>query len=191
MKAALRLPMRFDAAALAREADGLADTWQAHFNTGTYSGEWSGIALRSTAGAQRLDPDFFSNAPIADTAVLERTPAIRAALASFEAPITSARLLRLAPGAHIREHRDYDLGLDVGEVRLHVVVRTNAHVRFSLDGQPVPMRAGECWYLDVSKPHAVTNGGSTERIHLVLDVRLDARLQEMLAAATNDAEHGG
>ena len=32
------------------------------------------------------------------------------------------------------------------------------------------MRKGECWWLDVSKPHQVINDSEIDRVHLVLDV---------------------
>ena len=40
----VRLPLRFDAAELAREAAALADSaWLPHFNTSYYEGDWSGV----------------------------------------------------------------------------------------------------------------------------------------------------
>ena len=32
------------------------------------------------------------------------------------------------------------------------------------------MKKGECWWLDVSKPHPVINASKTDRVHLVIDV---------------------
>ncbi len=187
MKAAIRLPLHFDADALAREATAFThEEWQAHFNVSTYRGEWSGVALRASGGREALFPDLFSDAPVTDTRLLDRAPAIRAALARFECEIGVVRLLRLAPGAEIREHRDYGLEYAGGEARLHIVLRTNEHVTFLLDGARVPMRAGECWYLDVDRPHAVRNDGETERVHLVIDVRVNPWLHEILTSASED-----
>ena len=33
------------------------------------------------------------------------------------------------------------------------------------------MQPGECWYTNVNYVHSVSNGGSTDRIHLVIDGR--------------------
>jgi hypothetical protein len=35
------------------------------------------------------------------------------------------------------------------------------------------MRAGEAWYLRLSDPHAVANRGTSDRVHLVLDLVAD------------------
>jgi hypothetical protein len=60
------------------------------------------------------------------------------------------RLLRLGPGGVIKEHRDYDLGYDLGEARLHVPIVTDPEVAFHLRNRRVTMAEGETWYLDLS-----------------------------------------
>ena len=40
-------------------------------------------------------------------------------------------------------------------------------MEFYVDDRRVIMEAGECWYLDLSRPHRVHNRGTTDRIHLV------------------------
>ena len=46
-----------------------------------------------------------------------------------------------------------------------------ADVDFFLDGQIIPMTAGECWFLDLARPHRVVNRSAHSRVHLVLDCR--------------------
>jgi hypothetical protein len=96
-------------------------------------------------------------------------------------PIRSVRLLRLAPGAVIREHRDAGLRYEQGEARLHIPIATNAAVEFVLDGDRHVMEAGECWYVNVDLPHRVNNRGTTERIHLVIDCVVDDWLRDHFA----------
>src|SRR3954454_554726 len=105
----LRLPLRFDAARLQEDLDRLTpDAWVPHFNKGYYQGEWSGVALRAVGGkADVLYPDPTAQAAFADTPLLARCPAVREALSAFACPLLSARLLKRAAGARIREHRDY------------------------------------------------------------------------------------
>src|SRR5262249_48305401 len=62
----------------------------------------------------------------------------------------------------------------------HVVVATNPGVEFVLNGTPVPLAEGECWYLRLSDPHAVANRGTTDRIHLVIDAVVDPWLQAQI-----------
>jgi mannose-6-phosphate isomerase-like protein (cupin superfamily) len=183
LPARLRLPFMFDAARLAADADAFApEEWERHFNTGYYEGDWSGVALRSCGGRLSLYSDPALSA-FEDTAALARCPGVRAVLAAFRCPLTAVRFLRLGPGARIREHRDYALGFDYGEVRVHVPVHTSPHVEFVLAGSELKMEPGECWYLDVSRPHRVANLGSEPRVHLVIDCTLDDWLRGVLDGA--------
>ena len=184
-----RLPLVFDAAALRQDLEQLpSDDWVAHFNTGYYDGDWSGVPLRAVAGRSAgLYSDPTATEPYDDTAVLDRCPGLRQAIAAFACELRSVRLLRLGPGAAIREHRDYGLGYELGEVRIHVPLTTNPDVEFRLDGERVQMAAGEVWYLDLSLPHAVTNRGASERVHLVIDCVVNPWLDAQLAAAVAPA----
>ena len=179
----VRLAMRFDANALARDAAALAD-WEAHFNQSTYEGDWSGVALRTNGGRASLVVDPLAARPFADTPALARCPAVRAALEQFRCDLHGVRFLRLGVGARILEHRDYGLGLDEsGEARLHIAVATEPGVEFLLGEKPVVMEAGECWYLDVNRHHEVYNGGRRPRIHLVVDAVANDWLRDRLHEA--------
>ncbi|WP_224249883.1 aspartyl/asparaginyl beta-hydroxylase domain-containing protein [Hyalangium gracile] len=186
----LRLPLRFDTARLREDLDRLApEDWVPHFNKGYYQGEWSGVALRAVGGkANALYPDPTAGDAFADTPMLDRCPAVREALSVFGCPLLSARLLKLAAGARIKEHRDYNLGYEDGEVRLHIPITTNPKVEFHLSGQRVPFGTGECWYLDFNLPHRVENLGSTDRVHLVVDCVLNDWLRALFARAVARAE---
>jgi hypothetical protein len=159
------------------------DDWSPHFNTAYYEGDWSGIALRTTEGAH---VPLFPNPSVdryVETPFLDRCPYFRELLAAFLCPLKTARLLRLKAGSRILEHRDYDLGFEVGELRVHVPVQTNPAVQFFLDGTQVVMREGEAWYLDLSLPHRVENQGATDRIHLVIDCVLNDWMKSKLGVA--------
>ena len=183
MLSAIRLPITFDAAALAEDVGLMGeDDWVPHFNTSTYEGDWSGVALRSVGGvARQLYPDPTATASFADTPYLDRCAAARAALASFECPLLSVRFLRLAAGAVIREHRDLNLAWEDGELRVHIPVLTNPYVEFLLAGTRIEMREGEAWYLDFNQKHAVANRGKTNRVHLVVDCVVNEWVTQLLA----------
>jgi hypothetical protein len=183
------LPLWFDVAALTAEAASLpADEWVPHFNSGYFTGDWSGVALRSVGGHERrLYPDPTATLDYADTPLLGRCPTLRDALATFECPLLAARLLRLGPDSHIREHTDLDLGIDDGEARVHVVLATDDAVTFWLDGEPVPMHTGDAWYLNLNLKHRVANIGTTDRIHLVVDCVVNDWFRDLVA---DDQEFG-
>lgn len=179
-----RLPLAFDAPALLAEVAALAgEAWVAHFNAGYHNGGWSGVALRAAHGdSGRLFVDAAATGDVRDTAPLDRCPGLRAALSSFACPLRAARLLRLAPGGNIDLHHDPDLRFDAGEARLHVALATNDAVEFYVDGERVIMAPGECWYLDLSRPHRLANRGTTDRIHLVVDAIVNDWLVAQIAA---------
>ncbi|WP_447749026.1 aspartyl/asparaginyl beta-hydroxylase domain-containing protein [Pseudomonas nicosulfuronedens] len=168
LPACSRLPMRVDLPALlAALGEVESEAWQAHFNSGYYEGDWSGVALIAAADAPLpLAPGL--GAPCA-SAWWQAQPAWHELLGQFHGAVRSARLLRLGPGARIHEHCDPDLGRPDGDLRLHVPLQSAESVEFLLDGLQVPMRSGECWFLDLSRPHRVDNPSASARIHLVLD----------------------
>jgi hypothetical protein len=184
----VRLPLRFDAEAMRRDVSALpADAWMPHFNTGLYEGGWSGVALRSVGGVIAIYPDPTRTDDFADTEHLAQCPSIAAALRRLRCPLQSARLLRLGPASTIKPHDDYRLSFPDGEVRLHVPITTDPGVEFLLDGTPVDMAPGECWYMDFTKTHAVTNRGMEPRINLVVDCTVNDWLTGLLEEGARPA----
>lgn len=168
------LPFRFDVAGLESDALGFSDDeWIPHFNTGYYDGDWSGVALRASGNSVSLYPDPHSSTGFTDTPALDRCPHVRKIVEELHCEKTSVRFLRLGPGAHVREHRDYGLEFALGEARLHIPIITGPGVEFVLDGIPIHMSPGDCWYVDVNRPHSVANPGDTNRIHLVIDCNVN------------------
>ncbi len=185
----LKLPLRFSAERLQTDLSNLESAeWIAHFVTQNYEGNWDVLPLRGPEGAKHPIQMAYSDPccdKYADTPFLEGCPYFREALARFPFELHSVRLMSLSPGSRIKEHCDYDLSLEDGAIRLHVPVRTNSAVEFLLNGAPVSMREGECWYLRLSDPHSVYNGGSVSRIHLVVDAPYSQEAREFIGADTN------
>jgi hypothetical protein len=184
MKTAVKLPLSFNAAELQADLDQIEPAeWLTHFNTDYFEGTWTGVALRAVEGkTQTLHSDPAAQ-KYADTAVMPRCPHMAAAVGMLQCPLKSVRLLKLTAGSSIREHRDHDLGWEAAEIRLHVPIITNPAVEFFLNGQRVVMQEGECWYLDLSRPHRVENRSPIDRVHLVIDCLLNDWLREMIEAA--------
>ena len=109
-----------------------------------------------------------------DTSLLKKSPYLSSVVGSFRqhSKVTLVRLLRLAPEAIIKEHTDPTLGLQVPKsvIRLTIPILTNDAVEFFLNDNLVPMKPGECWYLRLTDPHRVINGGTTERINMTIDI---------------------
>lgn len=173
-----RLPWRFDTTSALKEVQALPESlWQNHFNQGFHDGGWQALALRFAAAAPvDIVPVDVPVSAYADSQVLEQCPELRAMLNTMALPWKSVRLMRLLPSSEIKEHIDAGVCAANGEVRLHVPLQTDEQVFFHVDGERIPLRAGECWYVDVSRPHRVRNRGDQARVHLVADVQVDQRL---------------
>ena len=102
------------------------------------------------------------------------------------------RFMKLEAGKIIGRHSDKidkDLGFDDGQImRIHVPIRTNDDVVFSLYESPrakvaheYNLKAGHYYYMDVTKPHAVRNMSEVDRIHLVVDCYVNDSLRTMVA----------
>lgn len=176
-----RLPLQYDPDGLQEDYGLIGNSeWVAHFNSQYFKGDWSGVSLHGAAGASNPLLVGHEAASYEATGVQERCPHLHAVIESFHCPLRAVRLLKLSAGSVIREHRDYDLGYEHGEVRIHIPVITNPQVEFYLDNKRIIMNPGECWYLDLNRPHRVYNRGTTDRIHLVIDCILNDWLKELI-----------
>ncbi|HEX8379070.1 MAG TPA: aspartyl/asparaginyl beta-hydroxylase domain-containing protein [Allosphingosinicella sp.] len=180
----MRLPLEFDTGPLLEEVAAIpSEDWIRQPFKSNYEGAWDVVPLLAAAGEIHPLRLIYAN-PSATrflpTRWLDAMPAFEAALARFECPLRSVRLMRLAPGSKILEHCD-DLDAQSGAIRLHVPLTTNPRVEFRLGGRPVPMAPGSVWYLRLSEPHSAGNEGTTARIHLVLDSAVNGWLARMLS----------
>jgi hypothetical protein len=182
------LPFTFDADLLARDLNGLSAVgWTEHFVRQNYDGDWSVIPLRGKAGATHPVMMIYSDptcTDFADTPMLAACPYFRQVLDTFQTPLLAVRLMRLTPGSVIKEHNDMDLSFEDGTVRIHVPVVTNAGVEFYLNRSRVVLDAGSAWYLRLSDPHSVVNGGSSDRVHMVIDAEVNRWVADILTTAT-------
>ena len=182
----------------------LRPQFQQHYSSYNRGRSWTALALRGYGG--RVDfiekPAEMSKRWKAANDeklfwTLEDTP-LRYALREQAEPLIAAipgkkhriRLMALAPGGgELTRHADItdpDAGVARGMLlRIHIPLVTNDSVRFRqwlLDGRQkdAHMGVGECWFLDVRKPHTARNDGGCERIHLVMDVESCAELLELM-----------
>jgi hypothetical protein len=183
----LRLPLSFDPVRLARDLDALAGvTWIEHFVKQNYDGDWSVIPLRGVAGAAHPVKMIYADptaTDFADTPLLDACPYFREVLGAFDCELQCVRLMRLTPGSVIKEHDDNDLRAETGAARIHVPVTTNPGVEFELNRRRIVMTPGSAWYLRLADPHRVANRGTTDRVHLVIDVVVNAWLTALLRRA--------
>ncbi len=184
----IKLPFSFDVEKMQQDLQSLNNTkWVKHFVTQNYQGDWSIIPLRGPADASHPILMSYSDpncTEFADTPFLRSLQYIPKVLATFQCPLLSVRLMKLSADSEIKTHSDFDLNAEMGTARLHIPIITHEKVTFLLNNKVVPCQAGECWYLRLSDPHSVTNQSDIDRVHLVLDVSMNAWLETLLHEKT-------
>ncbi|CAN5427537.1 hypothetical protein BH11BAC5_BH11BAC5_08660 [soil metagenome] len=174
-----RIKQRFDVQQMQLEVNRLeANFWKPHYNEKHYEGNWTILPLRSLNGSTENNIAIHSgslqtNMQYKDTTLLDDCPYLASILNHFKCEKMSVRLMNLNAGASIKEHSDYDMSLEEGEARFHIPVLTNNSVAFFIEEEQIPMQEGECWYLNLSLRHRVNNSGVTNRIHLVVDCKVN------------------
>ncbi|KFN46738.1 aspartyl/asparaginyl beta-hydroxylase domain-containing protein [Arenimonas metalli] len=183
-----RLDVPVALAGLQAEVDRLlAQGWVDHVNQRDYTGRWDVLPLRCQRQHAAAHPVLQGFAleggeDWQDLPVLDGCPSIRGLLAALDCPLQAVRLMRLHAGAEIHPHRDPGLGIEHGLARLHLPVRTHEAVGFLVDGERMPMQAGELWYFNADQVHEVHNRGVEDRIHLVIDCVANDWLVAMVQA---------
>lgn len=169
----IKFPIVFDVKKLQNDLQKVIhEKWVDHYNPKDYSGKWTCIALMSQSGKSDsvyAVPNGNSDEKLVATEILNSCTYFKEVLDGFLFEKTAVRLLQLAVGAEIKPHSDNCLGYEDGSFRIHIPIITNSDVEFILDGTRLIMNEGECWYIDANFIHSVTNRGTIDRIHLVID----------------------
>ena len=187
----LQLPFYFDVPQMQSALQQLNNkAWQLHYQKLHYEGEWSALPLRSIGGMPDnviISPE--ENPDYQDTLFLDDTTYFKTVLSTFQCPLLAVRLLKLNAGAIIKEHKDADLYFEKGEIRIHIPVITNDEVEFYLDKERMNLKEGECWYMNFNLPHSIINKSKIDRVHLVIDAKVNDWVQQLFAQpATNKKE---
>ena len=156
--------------------------WISHFNKRAYENDWSCIPLRSVGGrSDHILP--LHGQHFEDTAILQQCHYFQEVIQQFDCEVTSVRLMALAAGGEIKEHRDAGTSLEDGITRLHVPIQSNPQVLFSIDGELVHFSVANTWYLNASCLHGVRNTSTQTRIHLMLDCVTNSWLENVFLKA--------
>lgn len=82
-------------------------------------------------------------------------------------------ITKLEPGQKILPHADVLGEYSHYYTRYHLVLQGLSGSLFSCGDETVNMRTGELWWFDASVEHAVMNNSQDDRIHMLIDVRVD------------------
>ena len=184
--------MEFDAERLRADYEGIKNSpaWTEHHDyTIANPKDWTAIPLTSETGEAGSEADlrYWKGMDIKPTSILQASPYFQEVIDSFKTDVIRARLLKLKAGTVIHEHRDYGqqrYSFERGWIRVHIPVITHEKVAWNLRDETIPLKEGEAWYLSVCEPHSVRNDSEIDRIHVVLDMRVNDWLRERFPPMT-------
>lgn len=87
----------------------------------------------------------------------------------FNGRVGRTLYINLPAGCEISKHVDNGYYL-MNTHRCHIPIMTNDDVDFYLGEETLNMKAGTCYEINNAKLHGVNNRGSTDRIHLLIDI---------------------
>jgi len=183
MIAYAQLDLHLNTRQVQQELKTFTHKWNQHLNTACYEGSWTVLSLRSPGGKNTTVPDLLGEEFFANTPPMDFFPTVQKLIQRLACPVMAVRFLNLKAGSLIKPHRDVELAYELGEARLHFPIYTNKMVEFYVADDLLSMKEGECWYINANLRHSVTNRGETDRIHLVIDCKVDNWLQEIFKAA--------
>ena len=155
-----------------------------------YTSDWSFITkpeeMSKKWKAENKDVEF----KLQDTELRKEFPQVEELLRLLPGKPHRIRFMKLSPGGgELQRHTDQvdpDAGVnDYKLMRFHFPIVTNDKVLFSqwdykAERVSCHMKVGECWYLDVRKPHQAINAGVDMRTHLVIDVEANDKVRALI-----------
>jgi len=168
----LQLPFVFDEQKLKQDLEIIfKGTWSPMLYKHNYEGGWKSVALYAPDGnAENIVAHGEKDNPLKPTPSLLECHYFQEVIDSFKAPLLSVRLLRLSVGSIVKPHKDYKMGYEDNNFRIHIPITTNDQVSFILDNEKLSLPPGECWYINANFTHSVSNFGKEDRVHLVIDL---------------------
>ena len=155
-----------------------------------YTPEWSFITKPAEMSKKWKEENKDTEFKLQDTELRKMFPEIEDLLRWIPGKPHRIRFMKLTPGGgELQRHTDQvdpDAGVnDFKLMRFHFPIVTNHDVIFNQwdwDAKLVEahMQVGECWYIDVRKPHRAINGGSEMRTHLVIDIVANEKVRALI-----------
>ena len=155
-----------------------------------YSPEWSFITKPAEMSKKWKEENKDAEFKLQDTELRKMFPEVEDILRWLPGKPHRIRFMNLSPGGgELQRHTDQvdpDAGVnDYKLMRFHFPIVTNEDVIFNqwdwdANFKSVHMQVGECWYIDVRKPHRAINDGEDMRTHLVIDILANDEVRALI-----------
>ena len=199
--ARLDLPA-FDVSGIAKKLEQLRLDYKIHYSNYNVRNSWRAVSLKgyskdpfmiekpSSMPKKWQEENEGKDFELQDTELMKEFPEVLPILDAIHGEKNRVRFMYLRKeDGELGRHTDLvgkEAGVEEGQqMRIHVPIVTNPDVEFSVwNWEAVKenwnMRKGLAYYLDIRKPHAVVNGGNTDRVHLVIDVKSNKTLRGLV-----------
>ena len=155
-----------------------------------YTPDWAFITKPAEMSKKWKEENKDVEFKLQDTELRKMFPEVEDLLKLLPGKPHRIRFMNLSPdGGELQRHTDQvdpDAGVGDGKLmRFHFPIETNKDVIFNQwdwDAKLVEehMKVGECWYIDVRKPHRAVNGGYDMRTHLVVDIEANDKVRALI-----------
>lgn len=114
-----------------------------------------------------------------DNAAMQALPDVKSEILNIMRLVNGSRLgrvivTRLESGKKILPHSDVLGEYSKYYTRYHLVLQGMPGSMFNCGDETVNMLTGELWWFDASAEHSVINNSKDDRIHMLIDVRIDS-----------------
>lgn len=172
------LSIQYDKEKLRNELEVITNELEFTEQWGPYhKGGWRAVGLISHEGNYTEDRPL--EGEYKKTKALTYAPYMESILDSFPCEKRRVRLSNLLPGKDIYWHVDYRESIDEDFIRLHMPIQTNSDVEFQISHEDCSWKEGELWYGDFMFPHRVRNSGTTNRVHMIMDLVINDELLKL------------
>ena len=172
----IKLPFEFDVERLQAELQLLENEWELSLTPRTKTGEYWIINLM--VPDLEAERDEFGIFPFKWNPILDNCPYIKEVLDTFPCSFQRVMIRKLIAGKGFTKHRD-PMCYERGEARIHVPIITDELFEIYFNDERVIMPAGECWYLNTRLIHWGINKSHNDRVHLIMDCKVDAWLEDL------------
>ena len=155
-----------------------------------YTPDWAFITKPAEMSKKWKEENKDIEFKLQDTDIRKMFPEVEDLLKLLPGKPHRIRFMNLSPGGgELQRHTDQvdpDAGVnDYKLMRFHFPIVTNKDVTFSqwdykAERVSCHMNVGECWYLDVRKPHQAINDGEDMRTHLVIDIEANDEVRALI-----------
>ncbi|CAN5195274.1 hypothetical protein BH10CYA1_BH10CYA1_55760 [soil metagenome] len=146
------------------------------------NGGWYTCTIMNHSGVST--DNVIADGTASPTELMAFFPKLTEYIAASGLSVMWARLAKMNAAAALWEHVDYTELSKTERYRLHIPIRTNDDAALIFPGQAIHLSPGYIWLIDPhSNRHAAVNRGNTSRVHLLLDVYSNRKLEELIEQA--------